>query len=103
MNQPVRDRLNAAVGAVGIPRRPISSALDFPWFDRAIADRGAGQESMREGDCIDERLERGTDLPVCWRQGAIEFALCVVAPADKRLDSAARIVDRNERPFEIRH
>ena len=38
---------------------------------------------MRERDRVDERLERGTDLPVRRRQGAIELALRVIASADK--------------------
>ena len=55
--------MNAAVGAIGISRRPIAGALNLSWHDRPIADGSAGQESVVEGDGIDERLERGADLP----------------------------------------
>ena len=43
MNQAVGDRLDPAVSAVGISRRPISRALDFTRLNRTVADRRAGQ------------------------------------------------------------
>ena len=58
---------------------------------------------MGERDRVNEWLEGRTDLPVRRREGAIEFALGVIAAADQRANSAARIIDRDERSLEIGH
>ena len=99
MDQSVRERLDAAVGAIGISRRPISRALDFTGLNRPIADGGAGQKPVVESDRVDKRLKRGSDLPIGRRQRAIEFALRVIAAADQRADSAAGVIDRDHRAF----
>ena len=99
MNQPVGDRLNAVVGAVGVSWRPISRARNFAGLDRSIADGGAGEKPVSEGDRIDERLEGGANLAIGRRQRAIEFALRVIASADQGADAAARVVDRDHAPL----
>ena len=57
MNQAVGGRLNAAVGAIGIPRRPISRAFYFAGLNRPIIDRCAGEETIGESQRINKWLE----------------------------------------------
>ena len=103
MNEAVGDRLDPAVAAIGISRRPIARALDFARLNRSIADRRAREAGRGKGERVNERLERRADLAIRRRQGAIEFALRIIASADERADAAARIIDRDERAFEVRH
>ena len=84
MNQAIGARLNAAVSAVGISRRPISRAFDFARLNRAIADGRAGQKSVGEGERVNERFESGADLAIGRRERAIEFALRIIAATDQR-------------------
>ena len=58
---------------------------------------------MSESERVNEWLKCGTDLAICRRERAIEFALRIIAAADERANSAAGVVDRNQRAFEIRH
>src|SRR6185503_7392781 len=44
---------------------------------------------------IDERLERGTDLPLCLR-GAVEFAPREIEPADHGANLTGSVVNREE-------
>ena len=58
---------------------------------------------MAESNRINEWLKCGTNLPVCWSQRAIEFALRVIASADECANSATGIVDDDHCAFQIRH
>ena len=103
MNETVRARHDAAVGAIGICRRPISCAVDFAGANRSVTDRGARQQPVTESDCVNEGFERRTNLPVRWGQRAVEFALRVIAAAYERANAAAGTIDHNHCAFEIRH
>ena len=69
----------------------------------AVADGSARQETVSEGDGINEWFECRTNLPVCRRERAIELALRVIAPTDQRANSAARVIDHHNRAFQIWH
>ena len=103
MNETVRARHDATVGAVGICRRPISCSLDFAGANRPITNRGARQQPVTESDRVNERFERRTNLPVCRSERAVELALRVIAAAYERANAAAGIIDHNGCAFEIRH
>src|SRR5947209_192078 len=103
MNQPIRAGLNSAVGAVGIGGRPRSRAVDFAWLYLTVADGRAGKQSCGEGDGINERLEGRTDLAICRRQRAVEFALRIIAATNQGTDPAAPVIDGNDGAFQVRH
>src|SRR5205814_10064037 len=96
MNETVSARHGTAVRAVRICRRPITCTVDFSWLNRTIADRRPRQEAMAECDCIHERLEGRTHLPVCRSQRPIEFALRVITAAHQRADPATCIINHHD-------
>src|SRR5207253_8983589 len=53
--------------------------------------------------CVHKWFERGTNLPICRSQRAIEFALSVITSADERTNSAAGVIDYYHRALEVRH
>src|SRR5205814_2403471 len=103
MYEPIRTRHDAAVGAVGVSGRPISRAVNFAWLNRAIADRSSRQKPVAESDSVNERFERGTNLPACRSHRAVELALRIIATANEPANAAAGIVDHHHRALEVRH
>src|SRR5947207_16013532 len=89
MNETVGAGHDAAIGAVGICWGPISRAINFAGLNRAIADRSARQQSVAEGDSVNERFERRTNLPVCRSHCPIKLALRVIAAANQCANAAA--------------
>src|SRR5512132_2998233 len=58
---------------------------------------------MGESERVNEGLKRRTDLPICWGERAIEFALRVVAATDARANAPTCVVDRHNRALQIWH
>ena len=58
---------------------------------------------MGKGKRIHERLESGTNLAIRGCESAIEFALRIIATTHQGANTAAGIVDRHDRAFEIGH
>src|SRR5438045_9372563 len=81
MNETVRTRHGPAVRAVRICRRPITGTVNFARLNRTVADRRPRQQAVAECDCIHERRQRRTHLPLCRSQSPIEFALRVITAA----------------------
>src|SRR6266480_280672 len=103
MDKAVRARQDAAVGPIGISRGPISGAFDFPALNGTVADGSSRQEPMGKSERVNEGLKSRTDLPVCWGERPIEFALRVIAATDECANAPTCIVDRHDRAFQIWH
>src|SRR5437764_7974857 len=97
MNEPVRTRLNPAVGPVGVTRIPAAGAFDLARLNRSVANRGSGQETVSKSQRINKRLERRAHLPVGRSQGPIELALRIITAADQRANTSAGVVDCDDR------
>src|SRR5439155_22109380 len=57
IDQTIGARLNAAISAIGISRRPISGAVDFTGLNRVVANRGTRQETVGKSDRVKKGLE----------------------------------------------
>ena len=99
MDEAVGARHDAAVGAIGICRRPIPGAVDFTRLNRPIADGTSGEESVSKRDRVNEWLKGRAQLPISRSERAIEFALRVIPSTDQRANPAAFIVNHHDRPF----
>ena len=65
-------------------------------LDWSVADFLVGRHPLRKRSSIDEWLERRADRAVRF-DGAVKFALTVIASAYQRADSTAAIIHRHHR------
>ena len=72
-------------------------------MNRTVANSSAWQKTISEGKGVNKRLERRANLPIRWRQCAIEFTLGIIAATDQRANAAASVIDYDDRAFQIRH
>ena len=52
---------------------------------------------------VNEWFKRRTNLPVCRRERAVEFALSIIAATYQRANATACVIDHHDRTFQIRH
>ena len=99
-HEPVRNRLHAAEGAVGVVGSPGAAAPDFACLDRSIADRGIGIEAFVEGGQIHKRLEDRPELALCVL-GTVEARFRGIATANHGQDCAAAVLDHHRGSLQV--